>query len=381
MKKQKIIIAVWITAILLSTGLATSAPQLMIEEIRFDSFDSGLDRITFKMNGAHLPSTFALKGERPRVIFDFPNTVPSKAVQNSMNADGKYISRIRIGIHRGDKPKTRVVFDLTSNDPVEFKQKFDVETNTLVISVFAPGTELSTPETPQKDTPADAAVDAAEPQAPAVPEQETVQTPVPGTEPEQIATVPPPHAVDFVPPQQETVTEPPEQEAETPVQSEKKEEVVQQTDAAVVLPKPEPSPDTPDDESTVIQPLSEIGEQDAAPSGPPTLYSIEFDKDSNRGEMIIFKLSNFNPPVVFGIEEEIPRIVCFFKGTNAGEQLRDLINSKGRFVKTIRVGKYRDPDNIRVVLDLVPDRNYDLQQVFFKEDNMFMIIIDTAGEK
>jgi hypothetical protein len=33
------------------------------------------------------------------------------------------------------------------------------------------------------------------------------------------------------------------------------------------------------------------------------------------------------------------------------------------------------------VLDLVPNRNYDLQQVFFKEESMFMIIINTAGER
>jgi len=85
--------------------------------------------------------------------------------------------------------------------------------------------------------------------------------------------------------------------------------------------------------------------------------------------------------VVFGIEEETPRIVCFFKDTAAGPELGETIGAQGRFVKSIQVGKYSNPDNVRVVLDLVPNLNYDLQQVFFKEENMFMIIINTSGEK
>jgi hypothetical protein len=33
-------------------------------------------------------------------------------------------------------------------------------------------------------------------------------------------------------------------------------------------------------------------------------------------------------------------------------------------------------DKIRVVLDLAQDRDYDLQQVFFKNDNLFVLIVN-----
>ena len=77
------------------------------------------------------------------------------------------------------------------------------------------------------------------------------------------------------------------------------------------------------------------------------LHSIEFDPKSNRGEMINFKLNGFHPPVVFGIEEDIPRIVCFFKNASAGNELKDMIATNGKFVKNIKIGKYKNPDNIR----------------------------------
>ena len=141
--------------------------------------------------------------------------------------------------------------------------------------------------------------------------------------------------------------------------------------------------DTPIEEATTIQPMSEVGIQDKTniEDAAPVLHSIEFDPKSNRGEMISYKLNGFHPPVVFGIEEDVPRIVCFFKNTSAGDELKDMIGTNGRYVKNIKIGKYKNPDNIRVVLELVPGFNYDLQQVFFKDDNIFMMIINKAGKQ
>ncbi|HER62973.1 MAG TPA: AMIN domain-containing protein, partial [Desulfobacteraceae bacterium] len=139
----------------------------------------------------------------------------------------------------------------------------------------------------------------------------------------------------------------------------------------------------PAEEATVIQPMSEVGVQktDELESAAPVLHSIEFDPKSNRGEMISFKLNGFHPPVVFGIEEDIPRIVCFFKNATAGSELKDMSTADGRYVKNIKIGRYENPNNIRVVLELAPGNNYDLQQVFFKDDKIFMMIINKAGNQ
>jgi hypothetical protein len=348
MKKHTVLYTIWLVNIFLAAVLssASAAAAPMIEQIIFASPGERMDEVTFVLNGDHLPSTFALKGERPRVVFDFPGAAASKAVQNVMNTDGNFIASIRTGIHRGSDPKTRVVFDLVPGQDIDFQQDFTAETNTLVIRVFAQGTDLT-------------AVKAASPPTEEAPAG-TAAAPSQGT---------PPAAV-------------PAEKQEEPAAE---QETAASGQQIASLPPAEVAPGMKEsrEEATVIQPLSEIGKEEAAvePGGPPILQSIEFDANSNRGEMIIFKLNDFNPPVVFGIEEDIPRIVCFFKDTSPGGELRDLINSDGRFVKAIKVGKYRNPDNIRVVLDLVPGRNYDLQQVFFKEDNLFMIIINTLGEQ
>lgn len=339
----------FVLAVLLSSACAGAAFAVqLLEKIEVDSSDPRVDLVTFNLNGAYLPSTFALKGDLPRVIFDFSDVEPAKTVKNSIAVEGRFIKQIRTGIHRGDKPKTRVVLDLKSNGAVDFKQNFDAATNTLQISLFAAGSSPQTDGAPK-------------PQAPAA-EGSGADSPLPQKDAGPAVQADP--------------------ETTASLDAEQRQE--QQLFASIPRQKPEAgSAEGLQDESTLIQPLSEIGEKQNVPGGgkPPTLYSIEFDNTSDRGEMIIFKLNSFNPPVVFGIEEDIPRIVCFFKDTGAGEKLQERIESNGRYVKNIRVGKYRNPDNIRVVLDLIPNHNYDLQQVFFKEDNMFMIIINSAGEQ
>ncbi len=109
------------------------------------------------------------------------------------------------------------------------------------------------------------------------------------------------------------------------------------------------------------------------------LSTVLFDKNSNRGEMVMFRLNKFHPPVVFGLEENKPRVVCDFQDTVPGERLADHVDVDGKFVRSIRVDKNTAEHKIRVVLDLTPNKSYDLQQVFFKNDNLFVLIINTLG--
>ncbi|MHB8789367.1 MAG: AMIN domain-containing protein [Desulfobulbaceae bacterium] len=322
--------------------LTTAVAAPLIEKIEFDGSGANVDRITFKLNSATLPTTFALK-DPPRAVFDFASTALAKGVKTNIPVTGTFIKGIRAAEHRGDKAKTRVVLDLLAAESIDFKQDFNAETHTLVISVFPLGSKpapvVAAPEPPKAPEPVAKKI-----VAPAEP----AHVPIP--EPAATAAT------------RETISVPEPAPAPT----------------IAAIPGHDQGAEPSQDEATVIQPLAEIGPGQAEKGDlPPVLYSIEFDKDANKGETISFKLNTFNPPVVFGIEEDTPRIVCFFKDTTAGPELQDLLDASGRFVKSIQVGKYSNPDNIRVVLDLVPNQNYDLQQVFFKEDNMFMIIINT----
>ena len=86
-----------------------AAAQKMLEDISFESSGNGEERIIFKLNGTYIPKIFTLQGKQPRVVFDFQDTAAAKIINNIINTNGELIKRIRVGIHKGDDPKTRVV--------------------------------------------------------------------------------------------------------------------------------------------------------------------------------------------------------------------------------------------------------------------------------
>jgi hypothetical protein len=160
---------------------------------------------------------------------------------------------------------------------------------------------------------------------------------------------------------------------------------------AVSKPKPVEKQEPPPVSQPAVQtepPPPALPEEETVQSNNPAasfngsstvLSTVLFDKNSNRGEMVMFRLNKFHPPVVFGLEENKPRVVCDFQDTVAGERLADTVPADGKFVRSIRIDKNTAEQKIRVVLDLMPNKNYDLQQVFFKNDNLFVLVINTLG--
>ena len=118
-----------------------------------------------------------------------------------------------------------------------------------------------------------------------------------------------------------------------------------------------------------------VAESDV-PDGGSQLLEISFDSSSNKGEMVIFRLNDFYPPTVSAIEEETPRVFCDFMDMQLGSDVKDVILAEGKYVKRIHTARHGGPDKVRVVLELSPDRDYDLQQVFFKNDNLFVLIVN-----
>lgn len=404
MKKKQFTIILSLAALLMCISINSAAAKPMIKEILFESPSATADKIIFKLNGPYLPTGKALPGSNPRIYFDFPDTTPSGKVKNRISVDGDFVKQIRHAYHKTPKIKTRVVLDLVANQKMDFKQDFDTDTNTLVITLFLAGAEpepvpapepvampeptpepVAVPEPVAKPVPEPEPSVAVEPVQPVSPESD-IEKKVQPTEDISIAAVPKTQTLE-----PKAVTEPeqaviPAPEPEPVAVPEPEPEPEKETPQVASIPPSSKLPgtaETPKDEATIIQPMSEVGVQDQGDvkDEAPVLHSIEYDPESNRGEMISFKLNGFHPPVVFGIEEDIPRIVCFFKNASGGSELKDLIGTGGRYVKNIKVGKYQNPDNIRVVLELVPGNNYDLQQVFFKDDKVFMLIINKAGKQ
>ena len=305
-------------------GVAQAADAL-IEKVIYQEENESSVSVTFQLNGPHLPTSFALKGDKPRVVFDFPETRASRSVPAVIDAGGSMVRKIRMGRH---SDKTRVVIDLVPPGEYLFEQKFDETKNILTILVHGADSPVETP-------------DPVEPVSSAISEKEPLSQPA---APEETVAA-------------EVVAE---QAAETVDQSEN--EVAE----ASVAPLEEP----------VAEETAEA-EDAGGPDPDPLLSEVSFDNTSNNGEMALFKLNGFYPPTVSGQEEGVPRIICDFPGTRLADGVVRDLASHGEYVDRIRVEQLFDPLRVQVILELVPNKNYDLQQVFFKEDNLFVIIVNS----
>ncbi len=300
-----------LVAVLLPAVLFAATDSAVLEDIRFEKSAADAEQVIFSLDRSTIPRVFAIKGKKPRVVFDFPATRPATSLAHQIQTSGRYIERIRIGIHNKPQLKTRVVLDLRPGQHLDFDQQFLPEKHQLILQVFT---------------------------------EESTTTAVDHTPPADQTT-------------QKTTTRPPDL-------------VPKPESAAAAIPR--------DPARKVKETKTKEGTKISHPPNAavmPTLTGVEFDTSRSRGEMILFKLNGFYPPRVFGIAEGLPRVVCDFKDTLLDKSVQRLIKANGRYVKSIRTGRHED--RIRVVLDLKQGNNYDLQQVFFKEDNLFVLIVNT----
>ncbi len=357
-----------------------AAVKPTLESITFKKLDKAREQVTFRLNGTYIPKTFAIKGKNPRVVFDFPKTEVAATIPNSIITDGAYVKKIRIGLHAGDNPKTRVVFDLTDKQKIDFQQHFDRAANALTILIFPlskppvtaeihPGKKTGKPagkkgaEAKKKKaanagSPAGLPHAGLSPASSAATAQHTKSSPSPTQKAQKARKA------------RKAVASNIKKQNSGNKAGAKKTKAVVSSGSKAAKEKPQAAKTRPAAARTADRPV-------AGKQGTPVLRSVAFDNTTRQGEMIRFQLTNFHPPTVFGIEEGLPRVVCDFKNTKAGPSLKNIIKANGRYVKTIRIGRHKNPDKIRVVIDLEANNNYDLQQVFFKEDNLFVIIVNT----
>ncbi|MCG6880203.1 MAG: SH3 domain-containing protein [Deltaproteobacteria bacterium] len=94
---------------------------------------------------------------------------------------------------------------------------------------------------------------------------------------------------------------------------------------------------------------------------------------------IIFELNGYYPPEIMVIEGEAPRIVCDFFAVRLARGVKKTFPVTTDVVKWIRVGVHKDPKpKVRVVLDLNPGHNYEVEQFFFEKENYYALKINSA---
>lgn len=91
---------------------------------------------------------------------------------------------------------------------------------------------------------------------------------------------------------------------------------------------------------------------------------------------VIFELNGPFPPETMIVEGEKPRVVCDFFDARLASDIGDSIEVNNGIVEKIRTGMHKWPKSkVRVVLDLVPERNYEVDQIFFEKENYFVLVV------
>jgi hypothetical protein len=356
--------------------IAEAAPATTIESITHRPDEAGKETILIHCDRRVEPKIFRINGDLPRVVIDFPDAI-YRGSSTITPDSGTIVQRIRTAVHRDPTLKTRVVFDLTHDGKVTFSRATLDDDKVLEITLQMVAVEANSvvaSATPQPSAPAAETGQAASTAA------VTEKPPLAGIVTEKAAPAQPPEVTDTVAPSA-VVTNTVVKEAASPApvsatppgEGEKKS-----TAAAFAAKHMDEKPVPP--VFTKSKPAA-MGEPESVKPSRAQLLEISFDDSSNRGEMVLFHLNDFYPPLVSAIEKDNPRVLCDFMNMQLGPAVQETIVANGRYVEQIHAAHHDNPSKVRVVLDLSPDRDYDLQQVFFKHDNLFVLIVNELSPK
>ena len=112
-------------------------------------------------------------------------------------------------------------------------------------------------------------------------------------------------------------------------------------------------------------------------TSPIVIKAVRHTRSSHRTEKVLFDLNGFHPPQTFTLNGNRPRLVCDFKNARLGQGVKPRIPVNGTLIKEIRVAYHSSPSpKVRVVLDLLPDRAYDVEQIYFRQDSQFSLVLN-----
>ena len=76
------------------------------------------------------------------------------------------------------------------------------------------------------------------------------------------------------------------------------------------------------------------------------------------------------------IEGKTPKIICDFPDVLMDKTVKRVIPINGRYVLQVRTGIHPPPESkSRVVIDLAPNHDYEVEQLFYENNNRYAMII------
>lgn len=360
---------------------AASAQAAHLQRVQHQSAGPGKEQVVVSFDSAVQPKVFTLDGNQPRIVFDFPaSTSSTRGIAPRSNL----VKAVRVGMHRDGDRKTRVVLDVSSLK--DLKVNYDIQGNKLIINLNGRERALAQ-EAPVRPKPQPQVQAQPQPQPKKIRKKEKSRL---ESDTEGMAETPEPVRERRRPDRNKTVesrtTDLGTTETTRPTAATARARGAATTAAAAATAGVAATAATGSSPAeTGLATASSSGKPArqipaSAKADTPYLSAIQFDPDSPRGELVQFKLNGFYPPELRSVEEGKPQVICEFKNLEVAPSLEGPLRIRGKLVQAVRLDK-GEGGKVRVFVELTPDKHYDLQQVFFKEENFFVLMVNASSDK
>ena len=414
---------------LLLSFFPQSAVAAVLEKVTNQRLEDGREVVNLFLAGHSDPKIFSLPGDSPRLVLDFPDT-RYRLGQQKIAVEGALLRAIRIFTHPSPL-KTRVVFDLRSGAKIDYSQEFLENGHILRISLPGSGRTppgkattvtplpaeplVAAPAPVKKETAAlpPAVPKAKQPIAALPPAKEKTTSPLqtapsaktPAQPPSAVAEKPERPVVAPAPVKKETVASPqmgpeakqpiaalpPAQEktasplqaapsAKTPTQppsatAEKPERPVPTAEKSATS-SPFDSPFLPTE-----SPAKPAEKAEPAETATPVVRMLGYSLGSQPADndVLRLQLDGYAKPEITAHEGRQPQIVCFFPKIRLALKKGSNKPLSGKFVRKVTVTGQEKPSGVKVVLDLEGGYDYDIQQIFVKDESAFLLVVNTSN--
>lgn len=384
--------------LIFSTDSVMADSQKSIEKAVYIAQSDSRGGVMLTMKETVLPSVSQLGGESPRIILDFNETI--YLTPNKINViEDPIVRSLRFGLHT-EPLKTRVVIDLTGHCKIKKPTITEVDGGVFILlscegilseskeKEILQGTSKKKPEEPTalvqevKGT-----------ELTIVPKEISEKLPKQSSENQEDiseadkGTVKPSVIEDIAKkslPQKISVTEEKAVDGEPTPAGGVKADVDKQELVDFLIPEPKEDivVESVGNKIADAKQVQQVKPEEITP--PETigriknlqLFEISYNRIEEKDEeLVLFYLNGFIPPNVSAVEEGKLQVVCEFEKVDLNKDVEKMIKTDGKYIKSITASEEISPQKVRIVIELSVDHDYDLQQIFYKNDNVFSLII------
>ncbi len=112
-----------------------------------------------------------------------------------------------------------------------------------------------------------------------------------------------------------------------------------------------------------------------------TIMQIRVEAVADTEEKVVFDLSGFFTPKLFVVTGEKPKVICDFSDVILDPGIEPVVLFGGNLISQITIEEDGPSEsNTRIVLDLVPEKNYAVQPVFYRSENRYQLTVTPKDE-